>query len=120
MKIKNYKLFLESISGWELLSTKGLVNYGEEDNSPMTKSGTTDVIYSDKFGKMVTYDQYQDYYNQYLKIVQIGEQTPEGGSQSPDDGNMPSKILHGFNLENLDKVLSTLPDFQKDKGEENN
>ena len=124
MKIKNYKLFLEAISGWELPSTKGLVNYGEEDNSTMNKLGTTDVIYSDRFGIMVTYDKYQDYYNLYLKIVQrqvqIGEQTPEGGSQSPNDGNMSSKILHEFNLENLDKVLSKLPDFQKDKGEENN
>jgi hypothetical protein len=119
MKIKNFKSFLEAISGMELPSTKDLVNYGQEDNSPMKKLGTTDVIHSDLFGIVVTYDQYQDYYNQYLKIVQIGEQTPEGGSESPDDGNMPSKILHGFNLENLDKVLSTLPDFQK-RDEENN
>jgi len=117
MKIKGYKQFLEAISGTELVGHMG-PNYGEEENSPMKKLGMTDVIYSDLFGIVVTYDQYQDYYNQYLKIVQIGEQTPEG-SESPDDGNMPSKILHGFNLENLDKVLSKLPNFQK-RDEENN
>jgi len=88
MKIKNYKLFLEAISGWELPSTKGLVNYGEEDNSPMTKSGTTDVVYSNIFGRIVTYDDYQDLYMDYLK---------KGGTP-----------LQGFNLENLDKVLGLL------------
>jgi len=88
MKIKNYKSFLEAISGMELPSTKDLVNYGQEDNSPMKKLGTTDVIYSDKFGKMVLYDDYQDLYMDYLK---------KGGSP-----------LQGFNLENLDKVLGVL------------
>jgi hypothetical protein len=88
MKIKNYKSFLEAISGWELPSTKGLVNYGQEDNSPMKKLGTTDVIFSDLFGKAVTYDDYQNLYNDYLK---------KGGTP-----------LQGFNLENLDKVLGVL------------
>ena len=55
MKIKNYKSFLEAISGTELVGHMG-PNYGEEDNSPMKKLGTTDVIYSDMFGKMVLYD----------------------------------------------------------------
>ena len=87
MKIKNYKSFLESISGTELVGHMG-PNYGEEDNSPMKKLGTTDVIYSDKFGKMVLYDDYQDLYMDYLK---------KGGSP-----------LQGFNLENLDKVLGVL------------
>jgi hypothetical protein len=89
MKIKNYKSFLEAISGMEL-PTKGLVNYGEEDNSPMKKLGMSDVIYSDMFGKMVLYDDYQDLYMDYLK---------KGGSP-----------LQGFNLENLDKVLGVLND----------
>jgi len=88
MKIKNFKSFLEAISGMELPSTKDLVNYGQEDNSPMKKLGTTDVIHSDLFGIVVTYDQYQDYYIKYLG---------KGGTP-----------LHGFNLENLEKVLGVL------------
>jgi len=84
MIIKNYKNFLESISGTELVGHMG-PNYGEEDNSPMKKLGITDVIYSDIFGRIVTYDEYQDYYFNYLK---------KGG-----------KPLEGFNLENLNKVL---------------
>jgi hypothetical protein len=87
MKIKNYKSFLETISGTELVGHMG-PNYGEEENSPMKKAGMTDVLYSDKFGIMVTYDDYQNLYNDYLK--------KEG---SP---------LQGFNLENLDKVLGVL------------
>ena len=89
MKIKNYKSFLEAISGTELVGHMG-PNYGEEDNSPMKKLGMSDVIYSDKFGKMVLYDDYQDLYMDYLK---------KGGSP-----------LQGFNLENLDKVLGVLND----------
>ena len=87
MKIKNYKSFLEAISGTELVGHMG-PNYGEEDNSPMKKLGTTDVIYSDMFGKMVLYDDYQNLYMDYLK---------KGGTP-----------LQGFNLENLDKVLGVL------------
>jgi hypothetical protein len=54
----------------------------------MKKLGTTDVIFSDLFGKAVTYDDYQNLYNDYLK---------KGGTP-----------LQGFNLENLDKVLGVL------------
>jgi len=89
MKIKNYKSFLEAISGTELVGHMG-PNYGEEDNSPMKKLGTTDVLYSDLFGKAVTYDDYQNLYNDYLK---------KGGTP-----------LQGFDLENLDKVLGVLND----------
>jgi hypothetical protein len=90
MKIRNFKSFLEAISGMELPSTKDLVNYGQEDNSPMKKLGISDVVYSDLFGKAVTYDDYQNLYNDYLK---------KGGTP-----------LQGFNLENLDKVLGVLND----------
>jgi len=89
MKIKNYKSFLEAISGWELFGHMG-PNYGEQENSPMKKAGMTDVLYSDAFDRMVTYDDYQNLYNDYLK---------KGGSP-----------LQGFNLENLDKVLGVLND----------
>jgi len=87
MKIKNFKSFLEAISGTELVGHMG-PNYGEEDNSPMKKLGMSDVVYSDLFGKAVTYDDYQNLYMDYLK---------KGG-----------KPLQGFNLENLDKVLGVL------------
>jgi len=87
MRIKKYLNFLESISGTELVGHMG-PNYGEEDNSPMKKIGITDIIYSNIFGRMVTYDEYQDLYFNYLK---------KGGSP-----------LEGFNLENLDKVLRIL------------
>lgn len=87
MKIKKYSQFLEAISGTELVGHMG-PNYGEEDNSPMKKLGMSDVIYSDLFGKAVTYDDYQNLYMDYLK---------KGGTP-----------LQGFNLENLDKVLGVL------------
>lgn len=85
MKIKNYKSFLEAISGTELVGKHMGPNYPEQDNSPMKKLGITDVIYSDIYGRMVTYDEYQDLYFNYLK---------KGGSP-----------LQGFNKENLEKVL---------------
>ena len=87
MKIKGYKQFLEAISGTELVGHMG-PNYGEEENSPMKKLGMTDVIYSDIFARIVTYDEYQDLYFNYLK---------KGGTP-----------LQGFNLENLDKVLDSI------------
>jgi hypothetical protein len=87
MKIKNYKSFLEAISGTELIGHMG-PNYGEEVNTPMKSVGLVDIIYSDIFGKAVTYDEYQGLYFNYLK-----------------NGGTP---LQGFNLENLDKVLGSL------------
>lgn len=83
--IKKYKQFLEAISGTELVGKHMGPNYPEQDNSPMKKLGITDVIYSDIYGRMVTYDEYQDLYFNYLK---------KGGSP-----------LQGFNKENLEKVL---------------
>ena len=88
MKIKGYKQFLEAISGTELVGHMG-PNYGEEDNSPMNKLGTTDVIYSEPFDVVVSHDQYQDLYNQYRK-------------------NLGQELLQEFTLENLDKILTHL------------
>ena len=88
MKIKGYKQFLEAISGTELVGHMG-PNYGEEDNSPMKKLGTTDVIYSELFDVVVSHDQYQDLYNQYRK-------------------NLGQELLQEFTLENLDKILTHL------------
>lgn len=95
MKIKNYKSFLEAISGWELVGHMG-PNYGEQENSPMKKAGMTDVLYSDSFGRMVTYDEYQELYNQYKK-------------------NLGTEILLDFTPENLDKVLSYLEKIKKNE-----
>ncbi len=91
MKINNYKKFLESISGTELVGHMG-PNYGEEENSPLN-SISVDILYSDVYGRMVTYDEYQDIYFNYLK---------KGGSP-----------LQGFNLENLNKVLSIVNESRK-------
>ena len=91
MKIKRYISFLESISGTELIGHMG-PNYGEEENSPLKKAGMTDVLYSHLFDTIVTYDEYQNLYNDYLK---------KNGSP-----------LQGFNLENLDKVLVVLNDVK--------
>jgi hypothetical protein len=88
MKIKGYKQFLEAISGTELVGKHMGPNYPEQDNSPMKKLGMTDVIYSDIFGRIVTYDEYQDLYFNYLK---------KGGTP-----------LQDFNKENLDKVLDSI------------
>lgn len=87
MKIKNYKSFLEAISGTELIGHMG-PNYGEEVNTPMKSVGLVDIIYSDIFGKAVTYDEYQNLYNDYLK---------KGGTP-----------LQSFNKENLEVVLQFL------------
>jgi hypothetical protein len=87
MKIKDYKSFSEGISGWELVGPVG-PNYGEQDNSPMKKPGMSDVLYSEPFETLVTLDEYQNLYNDYLK---------KGGNP-----------LQGFNLENLNKVLVVL------------
>jgi len=96
MKIKNYKSFLEAISGTELVGKHMGPNYPEQDNSPMKKLGITDVLYSDIYGRMVTYDEYQELYNQYKK-------------------NLGTEILLDFTPENLDKVLSYLEKIKKNE-----
>jgi hypothetical protein len=89
MQIKKYQQFKEAISGWELVGHMG-PNYGEQENSPMKGMGDVDVIYSDYYNRAVTQDQYQDYHTEYLK---------KGGTP-----------LHGFNKDNLEKVLSVISD----------
>ena len=96
MKIKNYKSFLEAISGTELVGKHMGPNYPEQDNSPMKKLGITDVLYSDIYGRMVTYDEYQELYNQYKK-------------------NLGTEILLDFTPENLDRVLSYLEKIKKNE-----
>ncbi len=85
--IKSFSEFFESISGTELIGPIG-PNYGPINLPHKPKSKDTDVVYSEVFGKMVTQDQYQELYQEYLK--------------------KGSKPLHGFNLQNLEIVLSKI------------
>jgi hypothetical protein len=86
--IKKFQRFVESISGTELVGPMG-PNYGNTQLKHKPNSKDINVIYSEIFGKVVTEDEYQDLYNQYLK----------------SNGNAP---LNGFNLQNLETVLSKL------------
>lgn len=65
-------------------------NYGSIKlrNSTIT-SYDTEVIYSEIDSKIYTYNDYQDLYQDYLKM---------GG-----------KPLHGFNLENINRILTYSP-----------
>jgi hypothetical protein len=83
--IKRFKEFNESISGTEFVGSFG-PNYGDTQVKNKTiSSNDTSVIYS---GEIYTHDDYNSIYQEYLKI-----------------GGEP---LHGFNLENLNRVISFL------------
>ena len=84
--IKKYIEFIKEISGVELVGPMG-PGYGETrlQNKTVNTSDTT-VIYSDLDDKFYSEDQYNDLYGDYLK-----------------DGGSP---LHGFNKENIDKIIS--------------
>lgn len=86
MNIKTFTEFTESISGTELVVPIG-PNYGEEDKKKITNINK-DAIYSDLTGFIYMRFDYDDLYNQYLKI-----------------GGTP---LIGFNKENLDLVIYNL------------
>lgn len=99
MKIKNWKEFFEANipkgtqfsagrSGGTPLPVGPMgPNYGSTKLRNNTiDTSHTDVIYSEIDSKIYTYDDYQDLYNEYLK---------KGGTP-----------LHGFNQENLTKILS--------------
>lgn len=86
--IKKFKEFNESISGTELVGPVG-PNYGDTQIKNKTIStNDTSVIYSDLTGEIYTHDDYNSIYQDYLKI-----------------GGEP---LHGFNPENLNRVISFL------------
>jgi len=90
-KIYNFKQFCnEEVGGVELVGHMG-PNYGEEGNNKMIGPSPTDVIQSDVDSKIYTQDEYQQAYNDYLKI-----------------GGTP---LHGFTKQNLDTVLSFHPEI---------
>jgi hypothetical protein len=85
--IKKFKDFkINEISGTELVGPIG-PGYGETRIQNKTiNSHDTNVVYSDLDGKFYTPDEYNDIYNEYLKM---------GG-----------KPLHGFNIENVERVMN--------------
>jgi len=85
MKIKNWNEYNESISGTELVGQHMGPNYPEQ-NLPVTLSQSDTEISLGCDGVLYTYDDYEDLYQNYLKI---------GGSP-----------LQGFNKQNLDTVLT--------------
>jgi len=86
MKIRTFKKFLESISGTELIGSLG-PSIGSQKLSNTITNADTKVIASDLTGKIYTYDDYNDLYEDYLK-----------------KGGKPLKS--GFTQENLDLILS--------------
>lgn len=87
MKIRNWKEFKESISGWELVGQHMGPGYPEQE-LPVTLTQADTQILMGKDGEFYTYDDYQDLYQSYLK-----------------DGGSP---LEGFTQENLDIILDTI------------
>lgn len=87
MEIKRFKKFNEEISGTEMVGKYTGPNYPEQDNTNSTiGSRHTDILYSPISSKLYTYDDYQDIYQNYLKL---------GG-----------KPLNGFTEENLTTILT--------------
>ncbi len=95
--IKSFKKFNESISGTELIGPMG-PNYGDTTLPHKPNSKYTDVVYSEIFGRVVTQDEYQGLYQEYLK---------RGG-----------KPLHDFNSENLELVLSKINENTENTSED--
>jgi hypothetical protein len=87
MRIKNFKLFSEAISGTEMIGSMG-PNYGEAIGPKTITSSDTDTVYSELKDKIFSRDEYEDLYHKYLA---------KGG-----------KPLHGFNSDNLEEVLLVL------------
>jgi len=89
MKIRTFKQFLEAVSGTIGTFYGDFGPASERPKSPNTiTSADTKVIASDLTGKIYTYDDYNNLYEDYLK---------KGGK--PLEG--------GFTQENLDLILST-------------
>jgi hypothetical protein len=84
MKIKKFREF-ESISGWELVGTGFGPGSPRQELAVSLSSSNTQTLLG-KDGKIYTYDDYEELYNQYQK---------EKGSEN----------LKEFNQLNLDKVI---------------
>jgi hypothetical protein len=87
MRIKKFKKYCEAISGTTDTMPIGVV-YGRTELPVTMTSRDTEVLYSDLNSEFYTQDDYEQLYQDYLKI---------GG-----------KPLDGFNKENLEIVLSHL------------
>ncbi len=89
MKIKKYYQYINEISGTELVGPIGPA-FGEvrQQNKTVTAHDTT-VILSQIDDKLYTIDQYNDMYNEYLKL---------GGSP----------LMGDFCIEHLDMVIDFL------------
>lgn len=86
--IKSFKQFNEEVSGTELIGPVGPA-YGETRIQNKTiNSHDTNVIYSDLDNMFYTIDEYNEIYNDYLKV---------GG-----------KPLFGFSIENIYIILDFL------------
>lgn len=85
--ITKYSKFIESISGTELIGHMG-PNYPDQKIPNTINKSQTSIIFSKKFNLLVTYDDYLNLYNSYLK---------EGGHP-----------LNGFSITNLDLVIDHL------------
>lgn len=93
--IKSFNQFTkESISGTEMIGSPGS-GYGETRLQNKTISSfDTNVIYSEIGGRIYTMDEYNQMYQDYLKA---------GGG-----------VLHGFDEENLDTIVSFFNDKEQD------
>lgn len=87
MIIKKFKSYCESISGTELIGHMG-PNYGEPTFPRTITDSDTHVVFSELDNKFYTQDEYDDLYQEYLKV---------GGSP-----------LSGFNKNNLDLIIGYL------------
>ncbi len=83
--IIKYKNFLEAISGTELVGHMG-PNYPDQKIPNTLNISHTSILFSETTCQFYTHDDYQSLYIKYLK---------SGGSP-----------LSGFNLENLETVIS--------------
>lgn len=88
--IKKFKLFIEAISGTELVGPVGPA-YGETgiQNKTISKNDTS-VLFSDVDNKFYTQDEFYNKYNEYLKL----------GGQPIEGESYPS-----FNIVNLNKLI---------------
>jgi hypothetical protein len=89
--IKSWKAFTEA-SGTEDLGSLGPASHRTQQPITLDR-GDTEVVYTELTGVIYTFDQYDQMYNDYLKI---------GGSP-----------LFGFNKGNLETVLTELDRNEK-------
>lgn len=91
--IKKFNNFINEISGTELVGKEMGMGFGTTPlNNNTISSSDTSIIYSDLDGKFYTCDDYNQLYQDYLKL-----------SGEP---------LDGFNKDNIDKMIVFLQEKQ--------